>query len=75
MLGCSGDKDLQRSDQCECAPALIRRSGGNVGGGCCLGGSSAKSSAVAAAIVRTASSNARSVLSDVFWTPLILRTY
>ena len=57
------------------ARAAIRRSGGNVGGGCCLGGSSASSSAVAAAIVRTAPSNACSVLSDVFWTPLTLRTY
>ena len=57
------------------ARAAIRRSGGNVGGGDWRGGSCASSSSVASVIRRTAFSKAASVRSDVFCTPLTLRTY
>ena len=56
------------------APA-IRRSGGSVGGGDWRGGSCASSSSVASVIRRTAFSKAASVRSEVFCTPLTLRTY
>ncbi len=55
--------------------AARRRRGGTVRGGCCRGGSWASSSSDASVMRRTARSKASSVRSDVFWTPLILRTY